>query len=201
MTQHADPARDLSEIRSIMERSSKFLSLSGLAGVSAGLCALAGAGLVLLESTRMPAPSGQEPSPAMFYLAAAAGVLLSALGLAVFFTTRMARKKGLPVWNSTARQVAASMAVPLAAGGAFCGLLWYHGIVFFIPASMLIFYGLALVATARYTTNEVRLLGIAEVLLGLAATLFLDSWLLLWAAGFGLLHIVYGIVMYLRHES
>ena len=65
---------------------------------------------------------------------------------------------------------------------------------------MLIFYGLALINSSKYTFFEIRYLGIAEIVLGLIASVFVSSGLILWAAGFGLLHIIYGIIMYYKYE-
>ncbi len=198
---HIDgPARDLSEIRSMMERSSKFLSLSGMAGVSAGCAALVGATAAwwrIGQTGRGESTAG----PAGFLAADAAAVLILAVGLAAFFTRRMARRKEIPVWSGATRHLLSALMVPLAAGGIFSLILWYHGLVMLIPAVMLIFYGLALFNSARYTVPEMHYLASGEILLGLCAALLLDSWLFLWAFGFGILHVVYGIVMYAKYEK
>ena len=196
MNRTHDPLQDLSEIREMMERSSKFLSLSGLAGVGAGVAALTGA---LLASLRLG--SGDPESPAGFLLLDAGGVLLAALTLSIFFTTRMARKKNLPVWDHTTVHLLTGLTIPLLVGGASCLLLWYHGFTLIIPSVTLIFYGLALLNTSTRTLNEVRYLAAAELLLGLLAMGFLNAWLLFWALGFGVLHLVYGIAMYLKYEK
>ena len=94
-----------------------------------------------------------------------------------------------------------SLCVPLIVGGLFCFILWYHGLVMLIAPTTLIFYGLALLNTSSYTLIEVRYLALAEILLGLLAALMLDSWLVLWAIGFGVLHIVYGTFMYMKYEK
>jgi len=65
----------------------------------------------------------------------------------------------------------------------------------------LIFYGLALVNASKYTLSEIRSFGIAEIVLGLIAMAFIGYGLLFWAIGFGLLHIIYGIIMHVRYGS
>lgn len=195
-----DHLKDISEIRSMMERSSKFLSLSGLAGVSAGIAGLLGAGAVYMRLTQSE-HQPQEESLFSFIVLTAAIVLFSALGLAIFFTTRMARKKGLPVWSQTTKDMLANLLLPLSAGGAFCLILWYHGLVMLIGPATLLFYGLALLNTGNQTLREVRVLALAQIILGLLAALFLDHWLIFWAVGFGALHIVYGIFMYVKYEK
>ena len=200
MMQFDDPRRDLIEIRSMMEQSSKFLSLSGLAGVSAGTVALAGAGAAYWQLNQQEsAPGNADLAP--FFLTDATLVLALAISLAIFFTTRMAKKKGLPIWSGTTRYLLASLLVPLGVGGLFCLIAWHHGLVMLIAPATLIFYGLALLNSTKYTLREVQYLAAAEILLGLLAFLFLDAWLIFWAGGFGILHIVYGVIMYAKYEK
>jgi len=186
--------REISEIRSMMERASKFLSLSGLAGVSAGLVGVGGsvvAGMLLRE----------DPPPTVGDIVVVAlVVLLLAVGASLFFTRRMALKRGLPVWDAAARRLTAALLVPLAAGGAVCIALVLHAQYALIPSMMLVFYGLALVQASMVTREEVRWLGLSEVLLGVAAGFWPDWGVVLWGTGFGVLHIVYGTVMYYRYD-
>ncbi len=187
--------KDLSEIRSMMERSSKFLSLSGLAGVAAGVVGLLGAGAAYWRSR-----SGSGPDGSMeFYLLDALIVFVVAVGVTILFTTRMAKKKGLPVRGGTGR-ILPSLLVPLGAGAVFCILLLPLGQAVLIPASMLVFYGLALFAASAFTYSELKVLALSEVTLGLGSMLFIDLWPLFWALGFGAAHIIYGVTMYRRHE-
>jgi len=200
--------RDISAIRSMMERASKFLSLSGLSGISAGVIALAGAWAAdraMRESgAHIPLPGEQGSGDAWlcgFLIADAASVLVMALACSIFFSVRMARKKGYPLWGPTTIYLLAALMVPLATGGAFCGLLVYHGLYGLLPAVMLVFYGLALLNAGYFTFGEIRYLGIIDILLGLTAGLRPALGLLLWAGGFGLLHIVYGILLYTKYEK
>ena len=80
-----------------------------------------------------------------------------------------------------------------------CLILLFKGYVGIITPLTLIFYGLALVNASKYTLNEVRSLGIAEIILGLFAAQFIGYALIFWALGFGLLHIVYGILVQIRY--
>ena len=191
-----DHLQDISEIRSIMERTSKFLSLSGLAGVSAGITALIGS---YAAYQRLAQASGENLLD--FFIIDAGLVMIAAIGFAIFFTIRMAKRKHLPIWSSSTKYLLANLLVPLVAGKVFCLIAWQHGVVLFIPPATLLFYGLALTSASKYTSREVYFLGLAEIVLGLAAFMFLDYWLILWAIGFGLLHIVYGIFMYLKYEK
>jgi predicted lysophospholipase L1 biosynthesis ABC-type transport system permease subunit len=200
--------RDISAIRSMMERASKFLSLSGLSGVSAGVVALAGAWAaqraVQQSGTYIPLPGEQgavDPWLGRFLIGDAVSVLVVALACSTFFSVRMARKKGYPLWGPTTSYMLAALLIPLAAGGAFCGVLLFHGIYGLLPAAMLVFYGLALLNAGNFTFSEVRYLGIIDILLGLTAGFQPALGLILWAGGFGVLHIVYGILLYSKYEK
>jgi hypothetical protein len=193
-----DHLKDLSEIRSIMEKSSKFLSLSGLSGISAGIIALIGSYIVLLKFHEINKPGTTEGLP-FFFISVAAAVLILAIGLAVFFTMRNAKKRNLPVWTAAARYLLTSLFIPLAAGGIFSLVLWYREIPELIFSSTLIFYGLALLNASKYLMNEIRYLGILEIGLGLIAGM--SYGFLIWAFGFGVMHIIYGIYTYLKYEK
>jgi hypothetical protein len=200
--------KDISEIRSLMEQSSKFLSLSGLSGISAGSVGLVAAGIAEWTILRSGTPTSDGGSSGMdkgsliaFFIITAFLTLIAALSLAAFFSIRMARKKGLPVWTKTAKSLVLNLFVPLSAGGAFCLILLYHNLVFLIAPSMLIFYGLALFNTSKYTLDEIRYLGITEICLGLIASIWTQFGLVFWGIGFGALHIIYGTLMYFKYEK
>ena len=200
--------RDISAIRSMMERASKFLSLSGLSGISAGVVALAGAWAAhraMQESgAHIPLPGEVGTGYSWlgrFLIADAISVLVAALACSTFFSVRMARKKGHALWGPTTAYLIAALLIPLAAGGAFCGVLIAQGIYSLLPAVMLVFYGLALLNAGNFTFSEVRYLGVIDILLGLTAGFQPALGLILWAGGFGLLHIVYGILLYAKYEK
>jgi hypothetical protein len=198
----------LTEIRSLMERSSRFISLSGLSGVCAGVFALTGAGvahLYMQEANLHSSGYGSIPGERYsdfytFFFTDVFSVLTASLLAGYLFTSRKARQNGQSVWNSSARRLLVNLLIPLATGGLFCLILLYHGLIGLIAPSMLIFYGLALVHASKYTLHDIRYLGFAELLLGLLSAAYPGHGLIFWATGFGALHIVYGIVMYYRYE-
>ncbi|AIZ64208.1 hypothetical protein PK28_11875 [Hymenobacter sp. DG25B] len=205
-----DPLAQLTEIRAIMERSSRFLSLSGLSGVGAGLVALAGAAVGhfylqaqygregFLRLVDASEPERQQALP--FLLGLAVAMIVLALVVAWYFTRRRAAQDGRPLWDAPARRLLLSLAVPLVVGGLFCLVLYLRGAASFVVPGMLVFYGLALLNASKYTLDEIRLLGLTQLALGLLA-LALPGWgLLLFAVGFGLGHIGYGLLMYNRYE-
>lgn len=199
--------KDLSEIRSLMERSSRFLSLSGLSGICAGVFALLGAYfaydyLQIGDDLRVKSYLSRSDDFYYFFVADALAVLILSLSAGVYFSIKRARKKGLKIWDNTSKRLLINLMIPLATGGLFCILLLFHAPGLVASAS-LIFYGLALLNGSKYTHDEVRYLGLCEIGIGLICGIFAGSGLslLFWAIGFGVLHIVYGILMYNRYEK
>ena len=196
----------------MMERSTRFISLSGLSGVAAGCSALLGAAMVYVYLGLTPFSNyrifyaevlrqgkwgiGYET----FFLLDAALVFLLAVCSGVYFTTRKARKKGQKVWDASALRMLSNLAIPLIVGGIFCLVLYRERQILLIAPATLVFYGLALVNGSKFTLNDIRYLGLCEIGLGIIGLFFPGYGLELWAIGFGLLHIAYGMVMYKKYE-
>jgi hypothetical protein len=201
---------ELTSIRSLMERSSKFISLSGLSGVLAGIYALIGAGLAyyilyykdafMISRSDIPGVIADIPDKTEKLVMIAVVVLLLSIVTGVVLTIRKAKKKGQRVWGNSSRQLLFNMAVPLFTGGALMLVLINRGYFGVVASASLIFYGLALVNASVFTFKDVRYLGICDIFLGLLAGLLPGYGLLFWAIGFGVLHIVYGSIMYLKYD-
>lgn len=189
---------DLRYIRSTMERSTKFLSLSGISGVVAGIVALCGAFVAYLIMTRSFSVTG---SVLCDFFVLAVLVLVTACSVGIYFSVRKARKTGAKFWTPVTFQLIKDAGVPLVVGGLFSLILVYHSYFGMIAPTMLIFYGIALVNAGARTYGDIKILGICEIVLGLLAGVFIGNGLLLWAIGFGVLHIVYGIVMYKKYDA
>lgn len=199
---------DLNDIRRIMERSSRFVSLSGLSGVAAGICAIAGA-LVAnqifsnyygLYNSRGFTTLDDFSQLKLKLIGLGAVVFALAFASSFYLTWRKAKKAGLPVWDHTSKRLAWNMIVPLMAGGAFIiGMLRYDVWIFVAPAC-LVFYGLALVNASKYTLNDIRYLGYCEIVLGTINLIYPGYGLWFWAIGFGVLHIIYGVIMWNKYE-
>jgi hypothetical protein len=209
-TKSTNPNEDLQAIREIMERSSKFLSLSGLSGIFAGVCALLGAAVAwffILDSGQvqnseyMGSAGGFLTSDIGFYLALdAILVLVFAFLGAVYFSQRKARKAGQQFWTNTTQRLLVHLMIPLVTGGIFTVILVFRNNLELVAPVMLIFYGLSLVNAGKFTFGEIQSLGLTEIGLGILAGIFINHGLLFWTVGFGLMHIIYGTVMYYRHE-
>lgn len=207
MSNQEEQLSALSDIRKIMDRSSRFISLSGLSGVFAGMIALAGAYLAHGELRNFAGGGygygvdGQMDLEANL-LKIGISVLFVALLGGVLLTYRQSRKKHLPIWDKTAKNLLINLAIPLVAGGLFIlALLIVHPNSYGLVApSCLLFYGLALINASKYTYTDIRFLGICELILGIIAMFYIGYGLYIWAIGFGVLHIVYGLLMYFKYE-
>jgi hypothetical protein len=201
---------DLKVIKKMMEESSRFLSLSGLSGIFAGLIALAGgvAAHFIILNTKTSILDGflinlslQEPGKMQTLLIVdAIIVLILALAGSFYFSYKKSKKKDLKVWTPVSKRMLVNLFVPLIAGGFFILLLLSANQWLLIVPAMLIFYGLALVNAGKFTYDEIFYLGITEIITGLLAGLFQGSPLLFWTIGFGFLHIGYGLFMFRKYE-
>ena len=197
--------QDLREIRQMMEKSSRFISLSGWSGIAAGLSALAGAFFANRYINAYYENSYGTPTacPACLkqdLMVIAALVFVSALVLAFFSTYSRSRKEGVAIWGTTARKLLWNTMLPMAIGAVFIFRLMELQYYSLVAASSLLFYGLALVNGSKYTLGEIRFLGYGQLITGLYCLWFPGNGLAAWAFGFGILHIIYGIAMWWKYE-
>ncbi|MVM29118.1 hypothetical protein GO755_03670 [Spirosoma sp. HMF4905] len=207
MKEEQDYMRHITEIRSMMERSSKFLSLSGWAGIMAGIYALTGAYIAYTFLDFNPdnvvystAKTGSLSSslPKVIFLAIV--LLILAIGTAIFLSYKKAAKRGEKLWNAIAKRLLINMAVPLIVGGLLVLILIAKGLIGLVAPFTLLFYGLALYNASNFTYEEVKSFGLIEIGLGLISAYFVEYGLICWALGFGVVHIIYGIYMHYRYE-
>ncbi|MBI3518748.1 MAG: hypothetical protein HY062_05260 [Bacteroidetes bacterium] len=205
--ENAEHLEAIKDIRQMMKKSTRFLSLSGLSGVFAGIYALAGAvvAYLYLNSLYHTWVRGGESALNrndiyLNFILIASVVLALSISTAYFFSNRKAKREGHHLFDHAALRVLINLAIPLLAGGVFCMALLYHGTIVYIAPAMLLFYGLALVNASKYTYDDIRYFGICEIVLGLINVFNLGNGLLYWAFGFGVLHIVYGATMWYKYE-
>ncbi len=205
-----DIQHDLASIRSLMERSSKFISLSGFSGVLAGIYALIGAAIayfMLYDGDNRMYSVHASAETALFedvilikLVTIAAVVLVFSVSTGIILTYQKARRKSQPMWGKASKDLLFSMLVPLLSGGVLIVILLYRGYYGIVAPSTLIFYGLALISASNFTYTDVKFLGLCDVVLGLIAACLPGYGLVFWALGFGVLHIVYGSVMYFKYD-
>ncbi len=203
--------QELKEIKNLMEKSSRFLSLSGLSAIFAGLIALIGAfiayyfildnGRILYDEYFQPLNKTSLINIKIALIIDALAVFVLAIIGAVYFSMRKAKKQNLKFWSNTTKRILYNFSLPLLVGGLFIIILILQNNIHLVASATLIFYGLALLNASKYTFGEIHYLGLSEIVLGLAAGIFLYYGIFFWAVGFGLLHIVYGWVMYYKYEK
>ena len=207
MSNEQDYLKDIAEIRSMMERSSKFLSLSGWAGVLAGMYAISGAYLAVFFLSFNPDQieypinaSGDTVAGLPPVVGMALFVLVLAIGTAIVLSSQKALGRGEKAWNSTSKRMIESMAVPLIPGGILLLVLMSNGLSGLVPPLSLLFYGLALYNAGKFTFDDVKYLGFIQIVLGLAGCWLVQYGMILWALGFGLAHIGYGLYIHYKYE-
>ena len=199
--------KDLASIRSMMERSAKFISLSGLSGVLAGVYALIGAAAAYFVAHYPISPfdyrqySINEGDIFFKLLVIAALVLVASLTTGILLSNRKAKKHGLKFWTPSSQRLFINLAIPLVCGGIFILIMLFTGHFGLAAPASLIFYGLALIQASSNTFDEIRYLGFSEIILGLISAAVPGYGLVFWALGFGVLHIVYGGIMYNKYDK
>jgi len=199
--------KDLASIRTMMERSAKFISLSGLSGVLAGVYALCGAIAAYflvhypISPFRFRIYSVNDGNTLYKLIFIAILVLIASVATGLYLSNKKAKKNGMKLWSQTSRTLALNISIPLVTGGIFILIMLGTGHFGLAAPASLIFYGLALIQGSVNTFDEVRYLGFCEILLGLISAIYPGYGLIFWALGFGVLHIIYGGIMYNRYDK
>ncbi len=199
-----NPLETLQEIKNLMEKSARFLSLSGFSGVYIGVYALLGACVVAYFFGIDLQKVKQEEFytiNVLLLIGIALVILMFSISTSFYLSWQKAKVANLPFWNKTAFVWLESLLVPLVTGGLFCSIMILQMKVTFVPSATLIFYGLAVHNCSQHSYKELKWLGISQILLGLISTLFVKYSLIFWALGFGVFHILYGILMYVKYEK
>ena len=208
-----DYLNDISEIKTMMSRSSRFMSLSGLSGILAGIYALVAATYAhfrITEVSAYTANSNVGEAIGRFLLSydaigdlmlAALLTLALALLTGAFLTIKKAKKRNEQLWNPVSKRLLFNFDVPLVAGGLFCLVLLQYEFIGLVAPTTLIFYGLALLNASKFTVGDIKYLGLANLLIGLVATQFIGFGIYFWALGFGIFHIIYGIILYNKYDK
>jgi hypothetical protein len=201
-----DYLKDLDEIKNLMNKSSRFMSLSGLSGILAGIYALIGAFFVNKIINNIKEASNTFESFLISYdsvltlFLIAIGVLFLSVITAIFLSWRKAKKHNESLWDTASKRLLINFMIPLITGGFFIIFLIEKEMFTIVIPLTLAFYGLALVNASKYTLGYIRYLGLTIIALGLISLWLLSYGLLFWALGFGVCHIVYGALVYLKYD-
>ena len=202
--------QDIHYIKDMMEKSSRFISLSGLSGIFAGCFAIVGALVANFYLNSIGSNygdiAGSFPkhtlwNDLMFLVIDALLVAFLSIISGIYFTVKQSKKQGTKIWDNTTKRLLINLFIPLVAGGIFCIALLYWNLFGLVAPCTLIFYGFACFNAGKYTHDEVRYLGISEIVLGLIGVFMIGYGYELWILGFGVLHILYGIIMYIKYDK
>lgn len=205
MKKHEEQLAAIEEMRNIMDRATRFRTISGLSAMVAGALAIICVAFVSLHTgthfleaeafdRMLRSTKGMGVQLSFFFL------LITSISFGIYLAARNARLKGQLPWDSAAKRLAFHMLIPLLAGGVFSVLIFQYGLFGLIPAITLLFYGLALFSASHYTLDTVRFLGVSQIALGLLATAWVAYGLVIWVMGFGVLHLIFGVYIYLKYE-
>src|SRR5690606_27182239 len=196
-----DYLKDISDIKNMMNKSSRFISLSGLSGILAGVYALIGAAfaywLVMNSGRDYLILDGY-----VFRLIVLDLFLIALFSVVtgIILTTRKAKKNGEKIWDASSRRLVINFLIPLIVGGLYILIILGQQKYGQTGALMLIFYGLALINAAKYSIGDIRYLGFIQLILGLIAALYPGYGFWLWVIGFGIMHIIYGTWMHFKYD-
>jgi len=191
---------DLQQIKAIMERSTKFLSLSGWSGIWVGICGLLASGI--LYRWKMDFNYTEDSNYNAFNLLALALItLVVALSGGLYFTIQKTKKQGVTFFNKVTKRLLLRFSFPLVIGGILCIIFYTKFLLPLTLPSTILFYGLALYTIQEDTVKEIKTMALLEILLGLLAFYFVDYSLLFWALGFGVIHILYGIILWNKYDK
>ncbi len=205
---------DIASIKTMMSKSLRFMSLSGLSGILAGIYALTAAGIahyLINQNIQLFGTNNKNIAQAVLRIFSSSELagnlillfvvtLFVAIATGIILTFKKAKKNDEKIWDSSSRRLLINFAIPLIAGGAFCIVLIQYGIIGLIAPATLIFYGLALINASKYTLGDIKYLGLANLVIGLLSTQFIGYGLYFWALGFGVFHIIYGMIMYNKYD-
>jgi hypothetical protein len=198
---------DLKQIRTIMERSSIFLSLSGFSGLIVGVIGIAASilmakfchGILLTTEVlqRIRLDTGLQTQLTIVLLTA----LSLSLSAAFLFSLNKAKRTHLPIFHKVSRSFAVHFFMPLLTGGIIITIIALRGYYDLILPSTLVFYGLSLLNASKYTLHEIVFLGVISIGLGILAMIFIPYTIFFWGAGFGLCTTIYGLILYSKYEK
>jgi hypothetical protein len=207
--------KDLGLIKDLMEKSSKFSNLSGVAVISTGILALLGASVIYFdigisisevhisytELIDQTANADSLLTKLQLLISIASLILLSSLLLLYISARLKSGKEGIKLFNSSFSRTLKSLFVPIFSGGVFCSFLLFHHMYGLVAPATLIFYGLGLVSASKFSYSELEILGYFELFLGILASYFMGSGLLFWIIGFGLGHIFFGLFIHFKYDK
>jgi hypothetical protein len=200
------PEQELADIKSMMEQSTRFLSLSGLSGILTGIYALIASALAYYWIYYPQIPV-ENQFHEVYHNGKITHLMLMGLALLTLtiatswaFSRQKSKRNAHPLWTPASKRFVQALAIPVLSGGMFCIALIHEGQLILAFPAMLLFYGTGLLNASSFTLNNLKYLGYGQLILGVIAG-FVPEWgFALWTLGFGVFHIIYGSMIYTRYE-
>jgi len=200
--------QSVNEIKALMERSSKFVSLSGLTGILVGVYSLIGSWLAVRTLGLQGINTGEfsrvlnvtTPMRLKIIVLLALCVFITSLITTFIISYYKSRRSKQKLFNKLTYRLIWNFSIPLLTGGLFCLALLHHGHYGLTSSVMLLFYGMSLINVSKYTFSNVGWLGYAFIILGLLDCFLEGHGLIFWTLGFGVFHIIYGVLFYFLYE-
>ena len=184
---HARAMENLKFIRETMENATSFTAVPGWGGCAVGLTGLIAATLA----------SGRQPAVwlTIWVLSAAVAGVIGGVAM-----RRKARAAELPVFTGPGRKFVLSLTPPLIAGALLTPVFFKAGLMYYLPGMWLLLYGTGVITGGAFSIRIVPLMGLCFMALGVAALWLPSSWANgCMAAGFGGLHLVFGLIIARRY--
>lgn len=186
---------DISEIKKLMNKSSKFISLSGLSSIYTGIYGLIG-GLYYYYKEVITNNYSANIAIIIFLLISFLSVITT-----IFFTSKRAKETNEKAWSKTTEQLIATFSITLLLGTIYIFvLIFQEKYLAAIPLVPLV-YGLSLIHAAKHTSNVVMPLGITQVITAFLCVLFIEYSFWFYVIGFGAIHLINGLIIYFKYDK
>ncbi len=197
-----DYLKDISEIKSMMDKSSRFSSLSGVSGIVTGIYALIGSLIAYQYVTNNSIQISTIDSYDFILLFVdLALIILLSLITSFVITRRKVKKEGISSWNVLTKKMLYNFSILLIPSALYVLILILKHDFVGAGSLMLFFYGASLINASHNTFKEIKTLGLIEMVLGILIILYPEFTFWLWLIGAGIVHIIFGIYMYFKHEN
>jgi hypothetical protein len=184
----ARAADHLRYIRETMENAAEFTAVPGWGGVAMGVTALAASVLAARQTT----PRG--------WLAVWLAEVFVAVAIAASTAATKARRANSSLFTGPGRKFVLSFAPPIFVGGLLTFALFQLGAMAALPGVWLLLYGTAIVTGGAFSVRAVPILGLCMMVLGTGALFATGHWgNYFMAAGFGVVHIAFGVWIALKY--
>ena len=197
-----DYLKDISEIKNMMNKSSRFNSLSGISGIATGIYAIIGS-LIGYQYVTKNNIEISNLDRFHFSLLFADLVLIIFLSLitSLIITRRKVKVDGISSGSILTKKMLSNFLIILIPSTIYVLILILNHDFVGAGSLMLFFYGASLINASHNTLEEIKTLGLIEIVLGILIILIPAFAFWIWLIGAGIIHVIFGLYMYFKHEN